>query len=237
MAMLERIERPLSQGPASAFTGVPRSGTRPDFGAALRAALVGAPDAKPLDLAVIEILSRTLEMVLADGQSEEITLAPPLFQPSAPSREAAPATNNPSQGWPDTASNYLHGRQDFESTIKEAAQKYGVEPALIKSVITAESGGNPRAVSPAGAQGLMQLMPSTAADLGVTNPFDPAQNVMAGTRYLRQLLDRYHGNLKLALAAYNWGMGNLEKRPEALPAETRKYISRIEDLYRGYATA
>ncbi|MDP2798829.1 MAG: lytic transglycosylase domain-containing protein, partial [Deltaproteobacteria bacterium] len=131
-------------------------------------------------------------------------------------------------------SNNLQVGQDIEHIVTEASHKYGVEPALIKSVIAVESNGDPQAVSPAGARGLMQLMPATAAELGVTHPFDPVQNVMAGTRYLRQLMDRYQGDVKLALAAYNWGMGNLEKRPEALPKETREYIARVESRYRGY---
>ncbi len=97
-----------------------------------------------------------------------------------------------------------------------------------------ESNGNPKAVSPAGAQGLMQLMPRTAAELGVIDPFDPAQNIRAGTRYLSRLLDRYQGNQKLALAAYNWGMGNLEKNPSGLPKETRNYIVRVEKQYQSY---
>jgi soluble lytic murein transglycosylase-like protein len=80
----------------------------------------------------------------------------------------------------------------------------------------------------------MQLMPKTAADLGVTNPFDPVQNIEGGARYLRQLLNRYQGDRRLALAAYNWGMGNLEKRPEALPKETRQYILRVEKAYDGF---
>jgi len=83
----------------------------------------------------------------------------------------------------------------------------------------------------------MQLMPGTASDLGVTNPFDPAQNIMGGTRYLRNLLDRYRGDVKLALAAYNWGMGNLEKRPESMPRETKNYISQVENFYRNYSRA
>ncbi len=88
------------------------------------------------------------------------------------------------------------------------------------------------AVSPAGAQGLMQLMPKTAAEMGVTDPFDPRQNILGGCRYLSRLLDRYQGNLRLALAAYNWGMGNLEKNPGALPRETRNYISQVENKLR-----
>jgi soluble lytic murein transglycosylase-like protein len=83
----------------------------------------------------------------------------------------------------------------------------------------------------------MQLMPGTASDLGVTNPFDPAQNIMGGTRYLRNLLDRYRGDVKLALAAYNWVMVNLEKRPESMPRETKNYISQVENFYRNYSRA
>jgi soluble lytic murein transglycosylase-like protein len=74
----------------------------------------------------------------------------------------------------------------------------------------------------------MQLMPETAAELGVTNPFDPTQNIMGGTSYLRRLLDRYRGDVKLALAAYNWGMGNLEKHPEVMPRETKNFIASVE---------
>jgi soluble lytic murein transglycosylase-like protein len=80
----------------------------------------------------------------------------------------------------------------------------------------------------------MQLMPETAAELGVTNPFDPTQNIMGGTSYLRRLLDRYRGDAKLALAAYNWGMGNLEKHPEAMPRETKNFIATVENHRRNF---
>lgn len=114
--------------------------------------------------------------------------------------------------------------------IARASQRYQVAPELIRAVIHAESGFNPQAVSPAGAQGLMQLMPATAADLGVHDPFNAEQNVMGGTRYLRQLLDKYHGHLDSALAAYNWGPGHVDQQSAPLPQETRNYIKRI----RGY---
>jgi soluble lytic murein transglycosylase-like protein len=77
----------------------------------------------------------------------------------------------------------------------------------------------------------MQLMPGTARELGVKDPYDPVENIMGGTRYLRMLLDRYHGNVRLALASYNWGMGNVERSPERLPAETTHYISRVLKHY------
>lgn len=127
------------------------------------------------------------------------------------------------------------GNTDFDHIIDEAANRHGVPPKLIRAVIKAESNFNPRATSSAGAMGLMQLMPATARELGVRQPYDPEENIMAGTRYLRELLDRYHGNIPLALAAYNWGMGNLEKGG-ALPRETRNYIQRVARFYQGYQT-
>lgn len=118
---------------------------------------------------------------------------------------------------------------EIERIIGQAASDHNVAPELIRSVIRTESAFNPRAVSPVGAQGLMQLMPGTAAELGVTDPFDPEQNIMAGTRYLRQLLDRYDGDLDHALAAYNWGMGNVDRHGLArLPEETRNYLERVK---------
>jgi soluble lytic murein transglycosylase-like protein len=122
-------------------------------------------------------------------------------------------------------------REDLDLTINQAAKAHGVDPALVKSVIKVESNFNPASTSPKGAMGLMQLMPCTARDLGVHNAYDPIENIWAGTRYLKTLLSRYGGDIRLALAAYNWGMGNLEKRPGQMPAETKSYIEKVTGYY------
>jgi soluble lytic murein transglycosylase-like protein len=118
-------------------------------------------------------------------------------------------------------------RMDLDPIIQEAAAVHGIDPELIKSVIRVESNFDPNSTSPKGAMGLMQLMPGTARELGVQNAYDPAENIRAGTRYLNMLLNRYEGNVTMALAAYNWGMGNLERRPAQMPLETKSYIRSV----------
>ncbi len=117
----------------------------------------------------------------------------------------------------------------YESLIEEHSTANAVSADLVRAVIQAESAFNPRALSPKGAMGLMQLMPDTAAEFGVDDPYNPAQNVGAGVKYLKQLLDRYDGRVELALAAYNAGPGAVKKYGGKVPPyrETQAYVAKI----------
>jgi soluble lytic murein transglycosylase-like protein len=125
-------------------------------------------------------------------------------------------------------------RREIDALIKNAAQKHNLDPNLVKAVVATESDFNPACVSSAGAQGLMQLMPETAKDLGVENPFDPAQNIEGGTRYLSWMLKRFNGDLNKALSAYNWGPSNVEAGGNP-PLETRNYLKKVSAMQRLYA--
>jgi hypothetical protein len=129
-------------------------------------------------------------------------------------------------------------RQWIDSLVDQAASRHDVDPNLVRAIIKVESNFNPHAVSRKGAVGLMQLMPGTAKSLKVTNPYDPRQNVDAGVRHFKQLLDSYHGNLELSLAAYNAGATAVQ-RSRGVPnfGETRNYVQRITDLYGSKNTA
>lgn len=123
-------------------------------------------------------------------------------------------------------------RDGAEKLVREAAERHRVDPALIRAVIETESNWNAAAVSHKGARGLMQLIPSTAQRFGVNDMFNPKQNIDAGVRYLKTLLERYNGNLELALAAYNAGEGAVD-RAHGIPAfrETVNYVQRVQDAY------
>ncbi|GAA3403846.1 lytic transglycosylase domain-containing protein [Paenibacillus hodogayensis] len=133
----------------------------------------------------------------------------------------------------------------YDPLVNEASARHGIEPELVKAVIQSESSFNPYAVSSAGAKGLMQLMDETGASVGVKNPFDPAQNIEGGTRYLAGLLRKYDGNEAVALAAYNAGPGRvdrlgirtdaaLEDKLHLLPAETQRYVRKVLDRKQQY---
>jgi hypothetical protein len=123
---------------------------------------------------------------------------------------------------------------DIDTAIEQAAARHNVDPNLVRAVVKVESNFNPNAVSRKGAMGLMQLMPATARQLKVKNPFDPEQNVDAGVRHLKQLLESYGGDVKLSLAAYNAG-ATAVARSSGVPhyAETQNYVRRITNLYYG----
>ena len=120
----------------------------------------------------------------------------------------------------------------YDSVIDEAAEEHGVSADLVRAVIQVESGYNPRARSPKGAMGLMQLMPGTAAELGVRNPYNPSENIRGGVAYLRSLLDRYNNDETLALAAYNAGPTAVEKYGNVVPPyrETQRYVDKVQNI-------
>jgi hypothetical protein len=127
----------------------------------------------------------------------------------------------------DSVTRSLH---DF---IQTTAKRHRVDPLLVKAVIKTESNFDPDAVSPKGAQGLMQLMPGTARDLQITNPLDPKENIVGGTKYLRSLLDSYNGDVELSLAAYNAGPGKVKKEIPDI-RETKTYVSKVLGNYQFY---
>jgi soluble lytic murein transglycosylase-like protein len=144
---------------------------------------------------------------------------------------AEPAAGAAAAASPDNAS--LQRSTVYSHIIKGAAAANRLEPALVTAVIVAESGGDPRAVSKRGARGLMQLMPETARRYGVSNSFDPEQNIQGGTRYLRDLIERYQNDLQLVLAAYNAGPDAVDRQGGRIPPfkETLEYVPRVLGLY------
>ena len=176
-------------------------------------------------LAAVPASAETYRFVESDGTVHFTNT------PTDPHYQRMGFTSGPERGWlrlplplPDLA--------PYAREIREAAERYGVEEALIKAVIRVESGFNSRAVSPKGARGLMQLMPGTASMLGVRDVFDPWQNIDGGVRHLRGLIDRFGNDLKLALAAYNAGEQAVVNHRGIPPyRETRDYVTRIVGLF------
>lgn len=136
--------------------------------------------------------------------------------------------NKVNQTGNETFSSYLNVEKSLDDIFEQASKKYNVPLNLLKAIGKAESDFNPNAVSKAGARGVMQLMPGTAKDLGVTDAFDPEQNIMGGSKYISDLLKKYDGDTKLALAAYNAGMGNVKKYGGIPPfKETQNYVVKV----------
>lgn len=156
---------------------------------------------------------------------------PPLAGPTPFAAEAITRTVTPATGMVRTSETFrLAPESAFEELIHEAATRFRLAPALIRAVIRAESGFDPGAVSRAGAKGLMQLMPALAADMGVTNAFDPRENIMAGAQHLSALIAEQNGNIALALASYNAGPAAVERYGGIPPfKETQRYVKTILD--------
>jgi hypothetical protein len=145
----------------------------------------------------------------------------------------------PVVGAPGATSKWMPSQVDvqrFASVIESTARAHGVEAALVHAVITAESGYNPRAYSKAGATGLMQLMPATAARYGVRNIWDPVENIQGGVRYLKDLIAMFNGNLELAVAAYNAGENAVIRHGHRIPpyAETVHYVPKVLGFYKRF---
>ncbi len=154
---------------------------------------------------------------------ETVMVTSPETLPAHPPEQTAPRVEQP-------------GPEDpYIPIIMKAARKYKIDPAIIKAIIKAESGYNPKAVSKAGARGLMQLMPRTAKSLGVEDSFCPEQNILAGVRYFKQLLNQFNGDVKLALAAYNAGSRKVRKYKGIPPYRTtRIYIKKVFEYHKQY---
>lgn len=171
--------------------------------------LPGMPESDDASPSFAAVLQQELNAGTASDQTASIAGAP-----------AAPAMLPPAQ---------------IDALVNDNAQAQAVDPALVKAIIANESGFNANATSSVGAQGLMQLMPGTAQALGVSDSYDPAQNVAGGTKYIKQLLDRFNGNVRLAVAAYNAGPGAVEKYNGVPPyAETENYVQNVLSSYAKY---
>ncbi len=230
----------------SGVRGVTPPGTRGGItpadrtGTAFSRALAAAQSDSRSDqrgLTIRDYIARPLTAKRASGASATVCKSDRLVTGSTPSTAKAidittkpvQAPSPPSAATPTEKPDRTSAEKNrITAAIDRAAHKYALPEQLLHAVIRAESDFQVRAVSPAGAQGLMQLMPATARELGVRNPFDIDQNIDGGAKYLRSMLDQFGGDIKLALSAYNAGPGNVMKYNGQVPfAETRAYVDRV----------
>jgi soluble lytic murein transglycosylase-like protein len=187
----------------------------------------------------------TAELSAVASRIEQITGAPVSLPGMPQDQDASPSfasvlqsqMNGGDQTESVAASNApaMVAPAQIDALVNDNAQAQSVDPALVKAIIANESGFNANATSKVGAQGLMQLMPGTAAGLGVSDAYDPEQNVAGGTKYIKQLLDHFGGDVKLAVAAYNAGPGAVEKYGGVPPyAETQNYVQNVLSSYSKY---
>lgn len=191
----------------------------PRFGFAVAAALFVLAIASPARAQIYTWRDANGQLVLSNVKPGTTA---PVTSYSVPQAEGVRTTRFVE---PDTS-------QPFDDIIENAATRHGVRKDLVRAVIQVESAFNPRAVSSKGAMGLMQLMPATARQFGVANAFNPVDNIRGGVAYLRQLLDRYNNDERLALAAYNAGPGAVDRHGQTVPPfrETRDYVSRVNRI-------
>lgn len=168
------------------------------------------------------------------SSASQAMASPGTYSPQNLEIAPKPSASKPTPDSSKTSPYQRQTRQEFDDMIVKASRKHGVDVNLVRAVVTAESDFDPNTLSRAGAMGLMQLMPETARDLGVSDPYDPAQNIDGGTRYLASMLKRFNGDLDKALAAYNWGPSNVE-RGGSLPSETRNYLKKVTRFKTLYA--
>ena len=165
----------------------------------------------------------------------ESNRSPQTDDQSGKPKAVSEAISQKSVAGPQIVSKLERPTGDLEQIVLAAANQYGLDPNLVRAVIKAESNFNPKAVSHAGAMGLMQLMPGTAKSLGVQDAFNPTENVFGGSKYLSMMLNRYEGDVNRALAAYNWGPGNLDRSTGFMPDETRNYIRTVNRYFNQFA--
>jgi len=179
----------------------------------------------------VPVDSGAKKVIKEDTAPEKKAPAPSPDKVAEPARhKAVPAPQAAPQAGPVAAPvDMPSGSVPYADIIKEKCDKYGVDSAVVKAIIKAESNFNPAAVSNKGARGLMQLMPNTAADMAVMNSFDPEQNIEGGVHYLRSLLDMFGGDVELSVAAYNCGQGRVIRSGNCVPeiAETKNYVKKV----------